>query len=130
MLFAPTVDLTDMTQVLWLIVTFLLLLLLLTIVLKIALGFVDKAKHEKFGEVFVTCLLIIVVVAIVYVFIPGYIALIVGLILMWLIISARHNTGFVTAIGVSILAFIIAIILLIVIGILLKAVGITLVTFF
>jgi len=126
------VDFTDPMAILWFIVSFLLFLLLLTIVLKLALGFVKKSEHTKFSEVFLTSLIIVVVVFVVYLFLPPLIALILGLILMWVILSSRHKIGFVTAIGVSILALIIAIILLIIIGIILAAVGvgITLVTFF
>ena len=122
---------TDPVDLLLFILTFIIFLLLLTIVLKLALGFVDKAKHENFGSVFVTCLIIVVAIAIVYIIIPnGIIALVVGLIIMWLIISARHNTGFVTAIGVSILALIIAFVLLWLITLVLAALNITLVAFF
>jgi len=125
-------DLSDPVVLLWFIVSFVIFMLLLTIVLKIALGFVKKSKHTDFGEVFVTSLIIIIVIAICYIFLPSLVALIIGLILMWLIISSRHNTEFVAAIGVSILALIIAIILLILIGIILGAIGLTvnLVTFF
>jgi len=133
MLLQPSGNFSDPLYILWYIVSLIIFLLLLTIVLKIALGFVSGAKHKDFGEVFVTSLIIVVVVAIVYLIIPGigFLALLVGLILMWLIISSRHDTGFVTAIGVSVVAFIIAIILLFILGLILGALGlgITIITF-
>ena len=124
-----TIDLTDMTFIIWYLVTFLIFLILLTIFLKLALGLV-KSKHNDFGEVFVTTFVIILVIAILFLFRLGLLAFLIGLLLMWVIISSRHETGFLGAIVVSILALIIAFIILILIGIVLTAIGITLITFF
>lgn len=67
MLFQPdaVIDLSDMTTLLWYIVSFFIFLLLLTIVLKIALSFAKGEQHTKFGEVFVTSLIIVLVIFII-----------------------------------------------------------------
>jgi hypothetical protein len=72
------------------------------IFLKIALGFAD-ATNTGFGAVFVTALINTLLLLI-----PC-----IGCILNWVVINARHDTGFAAAIGVWILAFIIQILVIV-----------------
>jgi hypothetical protein len=72
------------------------LLILGTLFLKIALGFV-KSKNRDIGSVFVTTILNVIV---------GLIPCI-GCIFQWIIINARHDTGFLKAILVWLLTIII-----------------------
>lgn len=117
-----------MIAILLLLAAFLIFLAFMTIALKIALGLV-KSEHTKFGNVFITSLVIVIVIVIFSLFIPlpGWIVVIIALIVLWLIISARHNTGFGRAILVSIIALIVAILLVLaIIWIIFIATGTTL----
>ncbi|MGV9173652.1 MAG: hypothetical protein ACOC35_13965 [Promethearchaeia archaeon] len=73
------------------------------------MSFVDS-KNEDFGAVFATSLIIVIVFAILSLFIGSWLLLIVALILMWVILSARHTYSFGSAILVSIIAVILFII--------------------
>jgi hypothetical protein len=88
----------------------------MTIFLKIALGFFSKAKHTNFGQVFLTAFLITIAFALTFLFLGGWFAWIVALILTFLIISVSHNLGFLSAILVTILAFLIYVLIALVIG--------------
>ncbi len=101
-----------------LLIFYLIFLLIITIFLKIALGMVDNAKHTEFGNVFITSLVITIIWLLLGIFLLPLTAFIVGLILMWIIISIRHDTGFATAIGVTVIALILYIIVIILLGIL------------
>ena len=102
---------------------YLIFLIIMTIFLKIAIGLFSKAKNTSFGQVFLTSFLITLVIAFFDWILPGLFGLIISLILVWLIISERHKTGFGSAILITIIAFILYIIVLILLGLLL---GITL----
>ena len=70
-----------------------IVLLLETLFLYIALKMVG-AENDNFGSVFLTAFLMALV---------GWIP-ILGIILQWIFISSRHNTGFLKAIGIWLLA--------------------------
>jgi len=70
-----------------------IVLLLETLFLYIALKMVG-AENDNFGSVFLTAFLMALV---------GWIP-ILGVILQWIFISSRHNTGFLKAIGIWLLA--------------------------
>ncbi|MFW9951970.1 MAG: hypothetical protein ACFFKA_17770 [Candidatus Thorarchaeota archaeon] len=57
-------------------------------------------------------------------FLSGWVAWVVVLIVAWLIISARHHTGFFGAIAVTLVAFVLYVIVAILLGVLL---GVTLI---
>lgn len=109
------------------ILLFIFFLIFITLFLKIGLSFVDADK-TGFGQVFATAFLCTIVMWLVIVlfnwFLPGLlwfiIAILIGLLICWLIISKRHDIGYGSAIFVTIIAVIAAvviiIILLIVIG--------------
>lgn len=103
-------------EIMWLLILYLILLLLMAIFLKIALSFFSKARHTDFGEVFLTSFLITIAFALVFLFLGGLTAWIVALIITWIIISIRHNVGFLSAIVITVLAFIIYVIVAIIIG--------------
>ena len=103
-------------EIMWLLILYLILLLLMAIFLKIALSFFSKARHTDFGEVFLTSFLITIAFALVFLFFGGLLAWIVALIITWIIISIRHNVGFLSAIVITVLAFIIYVIVAIIIG--------------
>ncbi len=91
----------DLTELLiFILLVIVISLVLYTIFLKIALG-LTKAKHTDFGEVFVTALICALV---------GWIPCI-GCILSWVVINSRHDTGFLMAIVVWLLAIIIGLII-------------------
>jgi len=70
-----------------------IVLLLETLFLYIALKMVG-AENDNFGSIFLTAFLMALV---------GWIP-ILGVILQWIFISSRHNTGFLKAIGIWLLA--------------------------
>ncbi|KKN02091.1 hypothetical protein LCGC14_1121210 [marine sediment metagenome] len=109
-------SLDTIEEIMWFLVFYLIFLLIIAIFLKIALGFFSKARHTNFGQVFITSFLITIAFALIFLFMGGWLALIIAIILMWLIISFRHNIGFLAAIIVTILAFLIYILVAIVIG--------------
>ena len=103
-------------EIMVLLIVYLILLLLVAIFLKIALNFFSKARHTDFGEVFLTSFLITIAFALVFLFLEGLTAWIVVLIITWIIISIRHNVGFLSAIIITVLAFIIFVIVAIIIS--------------
>ncbi|MHA2267773.1 MAG: hypothetical protein ACXAB8_08230 [Promethearchaeota archaeon] len=104
-------------EIMWFLVLYLILLLLMAIFLKVALGFFSKARHTNFGQVFLTAFLITLVFALTFLFLElGWLAWVIALFLTWLIISVSHNIGFLSAIVVTVLAFLIYILVAFVIG--------------
>ncbi len=114
-------------EIMWFLLLYLILLIIMAIFLKIALGFFSKAKHTNFGQVFLTSFLITLAFALTFLFLGGWLAWIVALILTWLIISVSHSIGLLAAIVVTILAFLIYVIVAIVLGMI---IGTTLVHIF
>lgn len=106
-------------EVMWFLVFYLIVLLVMAIFLKLALGFFSKAKHTNFGNVFLTAFLITITFALVFLFLGGWLAWLVVLILTWVIISVSHNVGFVSAIVITILAFLLYVLVVILLSALL-----------
>ena len=100
-------SLDTLTEVMWFLVFYLIFLLVMAIFLKLALSFFSQARHTEFGQVFLTSFLITITFALVFLFLGGVLAWIIALILTWIIISARHNVGFLSAIIITVLAFLI-----------------------
>ena len=96
----------------------------MAIFLKIALSLFSSARHTKFGSVFLTSIVITVIYALTFLFLSGWVAWVIVLIVAWLLISARHNTGIFGAIAVTIVAFILYVIVAYLLGLLL---GVTLI---
>lgn len=109
------------------IVLYLIALLIIAIFMKIALGFFSKAKHSEFGQVFLTSFLMMLILFLFDFFLPGVIGLIIALVLIWLLISGRHHTGFFGAILITIIAIILYVVVAIILGLLF---GITLIVLF
>ena len=96
-------------EIMWLLVFYLIVLVILAIFLSIALSFFSKAKHTNFGNVFLTAFLITLVYALVFYFWSGldiWIAWLIVLIITWILISVSHNVGFLSAIVITVIAFI------------------------
>lgn len=110
-------------DVIWFIIFYLIALFVIAIFLKLALAFVDS-KNEDFGQIFGTSLIIIIIFAILGLFIGGFLLLIIALIVMWLIISARHTESFLAAILVSVIA---VVLFILVIWLIAYAFGITII---
>jgi hypothetical protein len=96
---------------------YLIILVIMTVFLKIALGLFSRSKNTEFGRVFITSFLITIVLFVFNYLLPGILGLIIALIITWLIISGMHSTGFGYAIAISVIAFILYIIVLVIIGI-------------
>jgi len=94
-------------------ISYLIFLILMAIFLKLALNLFSKAKHKEFGQVFATSLILTIVFALTFLFLGSWLAWVIVLIVTWLIINGRHHTGFLGAIVVTILAFILFIIVII-----------------
>ena len=94
-------------------ISYLIFLILMAIFLKLALNLFSKAKHKEFGQVSVTALILTIVFALTFLFLGSWLAWVIVLVVTWLIINGRHNTGFLGAIVVTILAFILFIIVII-----------------
>ena len=104
-------------EIMWFLVLYLILLILMAIFLKIALGFFSKARHTNFGQVFLTAFLITLVFALTFLFLElGWLAWVIALFLTFLIISVSHNIGFLSSIVVTVLAFLIYILVAFIIG--------------
>ena len=103
-------------EIMWLLILYLILLLVMAIFLKIALGFFSKSRRTDFGQVFLTSFLITIAFAIVFLFFGGLLAWIIALIITWIVISIRHNVGFLSAIIITVLAFLIYVIVALIIG--------------
>ena len=91
--------LTLMELLIFILLIIVIALLIETIFLKIALS-LFKSKHNDFGEVFITALIMALV---------GWIPCL-GCILCWIVINSRHDTGFGTAILVWLIAGLIGVI--------------------
>jgi len=109
-------SLDTLAEVMWFLLFYLIFLLIMAIFLKIALSFFSKARHTEFGQVFLTSFLITITFALVFLFLGGWLAWLIALILTWLIISARHNVGFLSAIIITVLAFLIYVLVVILIA--------------
>jgi hypothetical protein len=92
-------------EVMWFLVFYLIVLLVMAIFLKLALSFFSKAKHTNFGNVFLTAFLITITFALVFLFLGGWVAWLVALIVTWLLICVSHNVGFLSAIVITVIAF-------------------------
>ncbi|MFX1427330.1 MAG: hypothetical protein ACFFBE_12820 [Promethearchaeota archaeon] len=103
-------------EIMWFLIFYLILLLVMAIFLKIALGFFSKSTHTDFGQVFLTSFLITIAVAIVFLFFGGWLAWGIALVITWILISIRHNIGFLSAIVVTVIAFILFVIVALIIG--------------
>jgi len=111
-------------DILWFLLLYLIFLIVMAIFLKIALSLFSNTRHTDFGSVFLTSFVITVIYALTFLFLSGWVAWVIVLIVAWLLISARHNTGIFGAIAVTIVAFILYVIVAILLGILL---GVTLI---
>lgn len=111
-------------DILWFLLLYLIFLIVMAIFLKIALSFFKSARHIEFGSVLLTAFIITVIYALTFLFLSGWVAWVIVLIVAWLIISARHHTGFFGAIAVTLVAFILYVIVAILLGLLL---GVTLI---
>jgi len=96
--------------IMWFLIFYLIFLIIMAIFLKLALSFFSKARHTEFGQVFITSFIITVIYALTFLFIGGWLAWVIVLIAAWLIISGRHHVGFLGAILVTVIAFILYII--------------------
>jgi len=114
----------SLEEIMWFLILYLIFLIVMAIFLKIALSFFSSARHTEFGSVFLTSFVITVIYALTFLFIGNWVAWVIVLIVAWLIISARHNTGIFGAIAVTIVAFILYVIVAILLGLLL---GVTLI---
>ncbi len=92
-------------EVMWLLIFYLIVLLIMAIFLKLALGLFSKAENTNFGRVFLTAFLITITFALAFYFIGGWIAWLIALIVTWILISVSHNTGFLLAIVITVIAF-------------------------
>jgi len=102
-------------DIMWFLVFYLIFLIVMSIFLAIALSFFSHSKHDSFGEVFVTSFIITILFALVFLFLTGIVAWVVVLLLTWILISARHHTGFLGAIAVTVIAFVLYIIVALII---------------
>ena len=98
---------------------YLIFLIIMAIFLKLALGLMSKSKRTEFGNVFLTSFLLTIIYALVFLFLGGWVAWLIVLVLAWLIISARHHTGFLGAIVITIIALLLYIIVAIILGLIL-----------
>ncbi len=114
----------SLEDIMWFLLLYVIFLIVMAIFLKIALSFFSSVRHREFGSVFLTSFVITVIYALTFLFIGTWIAWVIVLIVSWLLISARHNTGIFGAIGVTILAFILYVIVAYLLGLLL---GVTLI---
>ncbi|MFO8018501.1 MAG: hypothetical protein R6U96_07685 [Promethearchaeia archaeon] len=100
----------------WFFITYLIMLVVMTIFILLALKFVSsKHGEEGFGQVFVTSLIIVILIAIIGLFIGGWLHLLVTIFIIWLVIYARHTRTFGGAIIVSIVAIILYVIVILII---------------
>ena len=114
----------SLEDIIWFLILYLIFLLVMAIFLKLALSLFSSSRHKEFGSVFLTAFVITVIYALTFLFLSGWVAWVIVLIVAWLIISARHHTGLFGAIAVTIVAFILYVIVAILLGILL---GVTLI---
>ena len=105
-------------DIMWFLLLYLIFLIVMAIFLKIALSFFSGARHREFGSVFLTSFVITVIYALTFLFLGTWVAYVIVLIVAWLLISARHNTGIFGAIAVTIVAFILYVIVAYLLGLL------------
>ena len=105
-------------DIMWFLLLYLIFLIVMAIFLKIALSFFNGARHREFGSVFLTSFVITVIYALTFLFLGTWVAYVIVLIVAWLLISARHNTGIFGAIAVTIVAFILYVIVAYLLGLL------------
>jgi len=115
---------SSLEDIMWFLILYLIFLFVMAIFLKIALSLFSSARHQEFGSVFLTSFVITVIYAVTFLFLSGWVAWVIVLLVAWLLISFRHHTGVFGAIGVTIVAFILYVIVAILLGILL---GVTLI---
>jgi len=106
-------------EVMWFLVFYLIVLVIMAIFLSIALSFFSKAKNTNFGHVFLTAFLITITFALAFLYLESWLAWLVALILTWIIISVSHNVGLLSAIVITVIAFLIYVLVVILIGALL-----------
>jgi len=111
-------------DIMWFLILYLIFLIVMAIFLKITLSFFSNTRHTEFGSVILTSFVITVIYALTFLFLSGWVAWVIVLIVAWLIISARHHTGLFGAIAVTIVAFILYVIVAYLLGLLL---GVTLI---
>ena len=109
-------SLDTLEEVMWFLIFYLILLLVMAIFLKLALGFFSKSTHTDFGQVFFTSFLITIAFALIFLFFGGWLAWVIALIVAWILISIRHNIGLLNAIIVTIIAFVLFVIVALIIG--------------
>lgn len=109
-------SLDTLEEVMWFLIFYLILLLVMAIFLKLALGFFSKSTHTDFGQVFFTAFLITIAFALIFLFFGGWLAWVIALIVTWILISIRHNIGLLNAIIVTIIAFVLFVIVALIIG--------------
>ncbi len=114
----------SLEDIMWFLLLYLIFLIVMAIFLKIALSLFSGARHTKFGSVFGTSFVVTVIYALTFLFLSGWVAWVIVLIVAWLLISARHHTGIFGAIGVTIVAFILYVIVAYLLGLIL---GVTLI---
>ncbi|MFX0004910.1 MAG: hypothetical protein ACFE9C_08370 [Candidatus Hodarchaeota archaeon] len=107
-------------EVMWFLVFYLIVLLIMAIFLKLALGFFSKARNTEFGHVFLTAFLITVTFALVFLFLGGWLAWLIALVVTWLLISVSHNVGFLSAIVITVIAFLLYVLVVILLSALLN----------
>jgi len=105
-------------DIMWFLLLYVIFLIVMAIFLKIALSLFSSARHTEFGSVFLTSFLITVIYALTFLFLGTWVAYVIVLIVAWLLISARHNTGIFGAIAVTIVAFILYVIVAYLLGLL------------
>jgi len=114
----------SLEDIMWFLLLYLIFLIVMAIFLKITLSLFSGVRHKEFGSVFWTSFIITIIYALTFLFLSGWVAWVIVLIVAWLLISARHHTGIFGAIGVTIVAFILYVIVAYLLGLLL---GVTLI---
>ncbi|MFX1242018.1 MAG: hypothetical protein ACFFA7_12285 [Promethearchaeota archaeon] len=107
-------------EVMWFLVFYLIVLLVITIFLKLTLSFFSKAQHTNFGNVFLTAFLITITFALVFLFLEGWVAWLVALIVTWILICVSHNVGFLSAIVITVIAFLLYVLVVLLLSTLLN----------
>ncbi|MHA1490482.1 MAG: hypothetical protein ACTSRI_12610 [Promethearchaeota archaeon] len=114
-------------SIMWFLIFYMIFLVIMALFLKIAIGFFKEAENKEFGKVFATAFIITVIYIIVFLFIGGWLAWIIVLIVAWIIISSRHKTGFLGAIVITVIAFILFVVVALLLGFLLDVLEIKIV---
>jgi len=109
---------SSLEGIMWFLIFYLIFLIIMAIFLKLALNIFSSARHTEFGQVFITSFIITVIYALTFLFLGGWLAWLIVLIAAWLIISGRHHVGFLGAMLVTVIAFILYIIVAILLGML------------